>query len=352
MTDRCAYSDLHPDACAHCTGDTLTDLEPTPVGPETAPGVVVWSPTKARQSPTVGAGRPVGGGVGASATGVVRGAQGGAECRWDREQQQHLTRECLSTCTDAGCRGCRPCTHEDGNPVRHCRTRNRCTSHLDWEEFTCPECLGKIRANLTAIVDALALMPDEATERGIDSEPANLAGPHADYVSAQWRLINADRDGEQVKELDMRDPYTCLTMHECTIREDLGHDGTTLVSPTVSASASYLDWVLTDLARDETQTEALVSLLSDTSVLRGHVEATLRDSRTPERGIPCPECMKVGKGAPRLVRRYSHWCDREDCMREHYADDRGDTWRCSEGHEWSHADYEQRLVERRGRVGA
>lgn len=274
-------------------------------------------------------------------------------CRYDRDAKMHLTREHKAECIDRACRGCRPCTHDDnGNPVRHCRARNRCTSHLGWEEFTCPECLGKVRGNLTAILDALALMPDEATERGINSEPANLAGPHADYVTAQWRLVNADRNGESVDELDMRDPYTCLTMHERTIREDMGHDGITLVSPTIGSAATYLAWVLTDLARAEDQTIALASLLADTAVLRGHVEAALRDSRAPERGIPCPACVEAERDAPRLVRHYSHWCWETDCEQQHYDDASGDVWRCPNcAAEWSHADYEHRLATRlRSRV--
>lgn len=352
MIERCTYSDLPADTCSHCTGDTLADVESTPAEPETAPAVVVWSPAKARQDATAIHQRPARASVGTGATATARGPQNGAQCRWDRTRETHLTRECLSTCIEPGCKGCRPCTHEDGHPVRHCRARRRCTSHLGWDEFTCPTCLGKIRSNLTAILETLALMPDEATEQGIHSEPANLAGPHADYVRAQWRLINADRNGESVEELDMRDPYTCLTMHEREIREALGHDEHTLVSSTIAGAAGYLDWVLTDLARDEERQYLLGSLLGDAARLRGHVEAALRDSRTPERGIPCPDCVKAGKDAQRLVRHYAHWCERPDCAREHRADDSGDTWRCDDGHTWSHEQYEQRLTERRGKVGA
>ena len=274
-------------------------------------------------------------------------------CRYDREAKAHLTREHLADCTTIACRGCLPCTHEEGNPVRHCRTRLRCTSHLGWTEQTCPECLAKIRGNLTAIVETLALMPAEAEEQGVNSEPANLAGPHADYVTAQWRLINADRAGQQVDELDMRDPYTCLTMHERTIREDLGHDEETLVSATIAKSAGYLAWVLTDLARLEEGVLTLTALLGDTSRLRMHMEGALRDGRAPERGIPCPECVAEGEkreqDAPRLVRQYGHWCTSHGCERLHYLDDSGDVWRCPREpeHEWSHADYEARLVERR-----
>ncbi len=289
------------------------------------------------------------------------------KCRWDREAKAHLLREHRSDCNIVECRGCLPCMHDDaGNPVRHCRTRTRCTSHLGWDDHTCPECLGKIRGNMTAILDAMALMPEEALERGINSEPANLAGPHADYVTSQWRLVNADRAGQTVEELDMRDPYTCLTMYERTIREDLNHDDVTLVSATIGGAASYLAWVLTDLARDDEQTETLTALLGATTVLRAHVEAALRDSRAPERGIPCPECSATleqaraaagedadlsarGKAAPRLVRHYSHWCDSERCERIHHRDQIGDEWRCPQdpAHVWSHTDYEARLVKRK-----
>ena len=271
-------------------------------------------------------------------------------CKYDRETGKHLTREHLADCLDPKCDGCRPCTHDDdGNPVRHCRTRRRCTSHLAWEEFTCPACLAKIRDNLDRTLEALTLMPREAELRGIDTEPANLAGPHADYVRAQWRLINAERNGESVDELDMRDPYTCLTMHERSIRELLGHDDVTLVSPDVGSAAAYLKWVLTDLARDEEMTPLLVALMGDAAVLRGHVESALLDSRTPERGIPCPRCVDAEKPAERLVRHYGHWCTREGCDKVHYLDDSGDVWRCpvNKDHEWTHAQYEARLVERR-----
>ena len=213
-------------------------------------------------------------------------------CRWDRDAKKHLLREHLPECVDVACKGCRPCTHDEhGNPVRHCRTRNRCTSHLDWHEVTCPECVGKVRNNLARVVDLLAVMPAEAEQRGVNSEPANLAGPHADYVTAQWRLVNADRAGITVEELDLRDPYTCLTLHERTIREDLGHDEMTLVSETVAGAVSYLSWVLTDLARDAERTPLLTALQADARVLVDHMEAALRDGRAPERGIPCPECI-------------------------------------------------------------
>ena len=282
-------------------------------------------------------------------------------CRYDTQAKAHLI--------DG-----EPCKRDEhGNPVRHCRARVRCTSHLGWDEYACPECAGKTRANLESIVDLMALMPDEAVERGVDSEAANIAGPHADFVSAGWRLVNQGVPGDKVRdELDMLDPYTCLTYHERVIREEMNHDGLTLVSPTVSDSAGYLMWVLTDLTRSEEGAEMLRGLLGDTMRLRRHMEAVLLDSRTPERGAPCPACVDVlaelraqleadgvpkeewAKGkAPRLVRVYSHWCDREACEKIHVADDSADVWRCpqDETHEWSHETY-TRWVEERERMRA
>lgn len=296
-----------------------------------------------------------------------------ATCRWDRETKRHLTREHRDDCTAVSCGGCRPCTHDEhGNPVRHCRTRLRCTSHLGWDEHACPKCLRKIRENLDGITNALAIMPAEATERGrIDSEAANLAGPHADYVTAQWRLVNASRDGHDVEELDLRDPYTCLTMHERTIRELLGHDETTLVSETITEAASYLAWVLTDLSRDEENACLLQPLLGDTAALRTHVEVEARQRQLPTRGAPCPECVTTlakkretlteagvpesewpSMRAPRLVRHYGHWCIDDGCELIHYLDESADEWVCPDNpeHAWPHEDYSRWIETRRTKV--
>lgn len=298
-------------------------------------------------------------------------------CRWDRAAQAHLTREHLPECVDRDCKGCRPCTHDgDGNPVRHCRTRLRCTSHLDWHEHTCTTCLGKIRTNMRRLLDALALMPNEATEAGIDSQAATLAGPHADAETYRRRMIANAARGLHTEEPDQYDPWQMLGIRERMIREDLGHADVTLTSETLAGTCSYLDWVLTDLARDPDQVSVLAELLRETGRLADHAEAVLHDSRKPERGIPCPECVVdlgrkrdelQGAGvpedewpksrAPRLVRHHGHWCQQDGCRQVHYLDDSGDVWRCpdNEAHEWTHADYEARLVGRRGkreRMGA
>lgn len=255
-------------------------------------------------------------------------------------------------CIDTDCTGCLPCvTDQHGNPVRHCRIRRRCTSHLDWHEHACPRCLGKIRANLRSILDTIALMPPEAEHRGIDSEPVVLAGPHANRVLVGWHLINLDRAGVPVEELDERDPWTALQLRERMIREDLGHDIDTLVSATLSGTAAYLDWVLTDLARDERQVQVISDLHACSATVLAHVESVLRNSRTPQQGAPCPTCVHAEAGAPRLQRKYGHWCTEEACTREHVTDTSRDTWVCptNSEHWWTHAAYTN-WVEERGTV--
>lgn len=244
-------------------------------------------------------------------------------CRWDRATQTHLA-------------GDHPC------PATHCRTRTRCTSHLGHSEHTCPTCLHKIRRALNTVVELVTLMPTVAITTGTNSEAMNIAGPHADYVTASWRLINADRAGQPVDELDLRDPYTCLTMHERTIREHLGHDDTTLVSATLTGAAGYLDWVLTDLARDPDAQPLLVALLGDVRRLETHLEAIRANSHRAEKGAPCPACVEAGAPAERLVRHYAHFCVHPDCTREHVTDESRDWWACptSPEHWWSHEVYQ------------
>lgn len=251
-------------------------------------------------------------------------------CHWDRATKTH--------------------TLPDGNPcnAHHCRTRTRCTSHLATDEHTCPWCLGKIRRSLNTVVELVALMPAVAITQGLESEAMNIAGPHADYVTASWRLINADRAGQQVDELDLRDPYTCLTFHERTIREHLGHDDTTLVSTTLTGAAGYLDWVLTDLARNKEATPLVAALHADVRRLEDHLEITRTNSNRGEKGAPCPACTENGTKAERLTRHYAHYCTDPKCTREHVTDASRDWWGCpvDDTHWWSHDVYEDWVAQR------
>lgn len=262
------------------------------------------------------------------------------ECQ--RDDQGYRLTEHQDDCRDRDCPGCVECTHDDhGNPVRHCPIRKRCTTHLSFDEYACPRCLNLIRRNLTGILDAVAAMPPEAEESGIDSPALNHATPSAHPESYRARMRHNTTIGHDTEDYDQQDPWAMLGVRERMIRTDLGHDRV-LVSPTLAETCAYLGWVLTDLARDEQQTLIVADLLDETSRLRSHLEAVLHDSRAPERGAPCPRCTKP---APRLVKRWAHWCDREDCTREHDTSGARDTWQCprDEDHWWSEADYRMRV---------
>lgn len=236
------------------------------------------------------------------------------------------------TC-DSKCQGCEPCTHDDhGNPVRHCETRKHCTSHLDSGDYVCPDCLNRIRTNLAGIVQAKTLMPDEAEYAGIDSEAAAQAGPTANPVLTTWRRIDADAAGLWVEDHDQTDAYTMLGMRERMIREDLGHDETVLISEHLTGVVTYLDWVLTDLARREDAPIVVGDLMSESSRLLSHLEAVLHDSRAPEKGAPCPVCGTPEKRGPSLVKVYGN----------RVADDR---WKCPSCHtKWDDETYRLRVA--------
>lgn len=232
-----------------------------------------------------------------------------------------------------------PCTTDQhGNPTRHCKRNNRCGRHLEPHDEMCPVCVGKIRTNLLAVEELAALMEAEAVVAGVNSEAANLAGPWTNAVRWDWARVNAVRaawakgaDVEPVRAdfaVDLLHPGTCLSYWERLLREDLEHDAVTLVSETISDSRRYLDWVLTDLARDEDRVLVLVELAGDVQRLRTHMEAVRHDSLIPELGAPCPACKEP---APRL--KLDH--DRADVTGA------SDQWVCSRdhNHRWTEAEY-------------
>lgn len=230
----------------------------------------------------------------------------------------------------------RPC------PRTHCAMRGTCPNHVDVAvgEHTCPSCVGKIRTTLTRVVETVALMDGEAEHKGVESEAADLAGPSANLVVHKWRLVNAAKSGQAVEEIDMLDPYSCLATYEDGIRFCLGHDQERPVSPTLSEAASYLDWSLTDLARDPEYLRLMEELAADSRRLLAYLEGVLRDSRTPERGAPCPTCSDAtsddeDRHAPRLVKRYA----------EHDKTGASDRWVCPDdnAHWWYEGDYRLRV---------
>lgn len=276
-------------------------------------------------------------------------------CRWDGEAGDYLN--------DG-----EPCRVDDyGDPTRHCTARRTCSVHIGRDELTCPRCIGRTRADIRWIVNLAALMPVEALSRGINSEPANLAGPAGDPLVNSWRRIDNSRAtgapiGDGIEETA---PTEVLGTWQWMLSEDYGHELPDRI--TLSTAATYLDRNLGRIANDPEQDWAL--MVREIRRCRSHLEAALHNSRTPERGVPCPDCVAAQHEAheklaasgvpedewpkmraPRLVREYGHWCDEEDCERMHYADDREDRWVCPKDRtHWRTVDeYDHYLAERRG----
>ena len=230
-------------------------------------------------------------------------------------------------CDDHACDGCEPC------PERHCTARKTCTGHLDHAHpLTCPRCVGRTRADLREIVRLSGLMLDEAIEAGVDSEAAMLAGPAADPEASMWRRLASVEHLADIADDDDRHPLTVLGTWDMMLRED--YEQPTGLRCTIGRAADYLDGQLQRLAQDDEQDFPLFA--SEIRACRSHLEDVLTEGQRRETGAPCPACSI----APPLVKRYAHWCDREDCTREHDATGAKDAWRCPACRaQWSEAEY-------------
>ena len=114
---------------------------------------------------------------------------------------------------------------------------------------------------------------------------------------------------------------------------------------TISEMVAYLDRHLHRIANDDAQDFPL--LRRELRKCRQHLEAVLHNDTRPDRGAPCPTCVReTGKGAP-LRREYAHWCDSEDCQRLHLTDDGSDVWRCpkDQAHWWTQQGYADEVGE-------
>lgn len=271
-----------------------------------------------------------------------------SDCRYDREAGEYLT-------SDGD-----PCRRDEyGDPTRHCTARRTCSQHVGPGELTCARCLGRTRTDIRQIVERAALTLDEAQAVGVDSEAANLAGPAADYrvFSARRRIDKRwieDHLPERnqlramvnlIADDDEHHPYSVLTRWEFMLREDYGQPRETPTS--ITAAADYLTRVLSKVAQDDEQDFPLMA--REIRKCRTHMENVLRDSQSPERGAPCPDC-KADEVFVRLVREYAHWCEDPDCERIHHATEDGDQWVCprDRSHSWSVEAYRNYVEERKG----
>lgn len=275
-------------------------------------------------------------------------------CRYDKTTADYLTPD------GEPCR-----TDEYGDPTRHCTARRTCSMHVGHGELTCARCVGRTRTDLRQIVNLHAMMLPEAIQRGsVECEAASLAGPAADPVVTSWRRIDRARTtgGTIGDGTDEADPTDLLGTWQLMLSEDYGHDLPDRI--TLATAAAYLERNLHHVAQDERQDFGL--LRDELRRCRSHLEAVLRNSRTPERGAPCPECTDEETGVgPRLVREYGHWCDDPECTRQfHHAlipdpetgemvpDTTGDHWVCprDRDHSWPHEDYTRWIEERQAYV--
>lgn len=269
-------------------------------------------------------------------------------CKWDSEAGDYLVNG-------------KPCRRDDyGDPTRHCTARRTCSVHIGRDELTCPRCIGRTRADIRWIENLAALMPIEALVQGVNSEAANIAGPAGDPLVLSWRRINhAQASGTLIGDgIEETAPTEVLGIWQAMLSEDYGHplpDRITLIT-----AAAYLDRNLTKVANDPEQDFPL--LAREIRKSRTHLESVLHNSGRPERGAPCPECTSETSGlGPRLVRKYPHWCDDEDCTQQfHYStvldgltgearpDTSGDWWVCprNRDHAWSHEDYARWIEDR------
>jgi len=268
-------------------------------------------------------------------------------CHWNGEER--VTSGHDRYCEAAGCDGCQPCGED------HCR----CGRHLrDSEPLTCAKCVGKVRFNLTRIGDLCRLAPLAATETGVDSAPAILAGPvpeHSTHAARRtWAyggglcqcLDCPDRrpatQGPICKKAttclhhvcrrrtwrptcpglsdwleyadDEQHPLWVLGTWDMLIAEHLDHTRRNRV--TITGAVSYLVANLTYLAQD--QDFAFDELAREVGDCVGHVEKVMGVAPYVQRGAPCPACRDAGRPSKHLEREYAPG----------QADDALDTWTC------------------------
>jgi hypothetical protein len=323
--DRCDLTDIPRNMCGHClgVGPTIGRIKPPPAPPEYPPGYSRrWHPGIPDTTPR-------------DWHDGDRPPRGSTRCKRRTGDGLYMLPEHLDDCRDRKCNGCKPCTHDDnGNPTVHCEARGSCTEHLDADHpRTCPRCIAWVRADIAQVVRLSLLMLDQAIVTGVDSEAAMLAGPAANPGAlTELREWLTWHDVLKLPEHDDRHPYTLLVRWEQQLAEHYGHPRPP--APTIASAASYLSWLLTDVA----QTTDFAPLANGISRCRTHLEAVLGASRMPDRGAPCWECETP---APRLVLRRAHWCERPDCTREHDSTGARDTWVCpaNRDHWWTEAEY-------------
>lgn len=253
-------------------------------------------------------------------------------------------------------------TQPDGTTCNdnHCAMRGRCPNHVQPEAGvrTCGTCIGRTRKHLAAIVVRYALMAYDAQVDGVDSEAMNLLGRAAapEQYAARRDQLQAlyQRQGwcdwprvEAFRPDDPHHPYAVLGRWDLALR-DQGYLGQTDLLITVTRAAEDLDRALNGPFPHGDDFE---DFAAEIAACLAHLEAVDHDSRTPERGRPCPSCAaEHGKG-PRLQKRYAKHpgydpgqrCNKPNCK---ICDGRKDAWHCPDNptHAWSDEDYRSKVA--------
>ena len=233
---------------------------------------------------------------------------------------------------EGSCPGCQPC------PARHC---GECREgvHLGFGENTCPSCIGKTRDDLRELVELHAMLPEEAVEKGVHSEAANLCGPFADPEAWQHRRVaRATQLDVLVSDLptfyddDEHHPRAVLKRWVQALEEDYGdtYDRT-------DDMASLTDWIdarLGRIANDVGQDFGLFK--REVRKCKAHLEAVLHAGEQIERGAPCPACSEKPGVQARKLRLVRVESDTSGAS---------DKWVCQvdADHVWTEANYRKRV---------
>lgn len=237
-------------------------------------------------------------------------------CRWvSSTEPRVIPKRHAEECSTETCAGCLPC------PLPHCRVCGK-----DHAEQTCATCTGEARENLTEIRRLCAAMPDEAAERGVDSQAMALIAPAADpeawgHITTSLKVgrlpsgyLVCDRCG---------DPWPCKhhaghVLHPLFVlggweqvwRDALDHETDARV--TIDSAADYLDAQLTYMAGYEHA--PFEDFAADLRRCRSHMESVLHDENFGD--IANVGCFKCGGELERRLRK-SGFEDHWTCRRCH-----------------------------------
>ena len=176
--------------------------------------------------------------------------------------------------------GCLPC------PEPHCVVCGQ-----EHAKAACTGCLDAARSDLQAIRDLCLGLPEEAAQKGVQSEAMMLLGPAADPEAWQHHAMSAMVGRLDAAYLeDCRDemhPLFVLGGWEQIWRDHLDHYSETRIS--VASSVAYLDMQLGYMS-DQAE-PAFDEFARELRQCRGHLEDVLRDGIREERSqVPCVEC--------------------------------------------------------------